>query len=449
MTPVHSAAQTAGAELSTGNYSFSNSSMGQLNYANQSSFQQTTAPSLSSGFFTDNYGIHQIKHGQKLLTVNQDPSSLNTSISTVEAYTNSLQEAKQNAQTRVDTTQESYIASKSVAERSSADLIEHLSSGQTYSTGESSGVTNTVQSSANFIKNVASSWGEQHGISSRDSVEYFSSLGIGCPIGVDAKLGNSGSCSALSDDAVQSAKNIVLSKDFQEHYQNVLNSSSSESLSSLTDAGKRFSESYAASMDHLKSSQDQFNEAYSNLNQISENLSYVQSHSSNINTNLNTEFSNWLDQKGCLGYLFDKDKECHLNTLRDEFIDEKCQSTLGQMKQFSYPSAPTPAQDGDIEHRWDVVKNRSMERAETANLSKGQIPTQLSFNQQQATTVSTKLDLQKEIISKEGLEQIDLFDNERSRSNYSRLNERLSENCQGLKESLEKASCGWFNIYKE
>jgi conjugal transfer mating pair stabilization protein TraG len=76
MTPAHSSAITAASELSTGNYSFANTSMGQTSYDNQTSFQQNTAPTLSTGYFTDNHGTHQIKYGQDILTVNQDPSHL-------------------------------------------------------------------------------------------------------------------------------------------------------------------------------------------------------------------------------------------------------------------------------------------------------------------------------------------------------------------------------------
>ena len=115
LTPAHSSAITAASEQSTGNYSFANSSMGQMSYDNQTAFQHNTAPSLSSGYFTDNYGTHQIKYGQNILTVNQDPSQLNTSISTAEAYSNSLQQAKQNAQTMVDTMQESYTQTRGVS----------------------------------------------------------------------------------------------------------------------------------------------------------------------------------------------------------------------------------------------------------------------------------------------------------------------------------------------
>jgi len=447
MTPAHSSAQTGASELSTGNYSFANSSMGQISYDNQTSFQQNSAPSLSTGYFTDNHGTHQIKYGREILTVNQDPSHLNTSISTAEAYSHSLQNAQQHAQTQVDSTQESYMKSISQAERSAADMIQHISSGTSYSHGYSNSETQATQESANYVKNAAESWGEQNGVSSRDSLEYFSSLGLNMPFMDAIKTGHSGACSALSDEAVQSAKNIVESNDFQEHYQRALNSTASESANFMSDEGKRYAENYTASMDNLKSAQDQFSSAYSELNQISENLNYVESHTSTVNTNLNTEFSNWLNDRGALGKLFQPEKECELNALRDEFITEKCRSTIKGLENFKDPSI-SHKQTPDLGNEWLGAKERVKEKATDMDLSFGQAINsgQNVVNEYASKTedISQSIDFQQQHVNSAYNETKSRYDNESQRASYGRLNERFLDNAKRADASL---SSSWFESY--
>ncbi len=447
MTPAHSSAIAASSELSTGNYSFANTSMGQVSYENQTAFQQNTAPTLSSGFFTDNHGTHQIKYGENHLTVNQDPSNLNTSISTAEAYTNSLQNAQQNAETQVNSKQGMYTETRGIAERNVADIVQHVASSDMYSNGYSTSQTQAAQESANWITNAAESWGHQHGVSGRESLEYFSSLGMDWPIGIVARGGHSANCSTLSDEARQSAENIFISKDFQEHYQRALNCTNSESTNFMTDEGKRLVENYATSMEKLKSSQEQFSTAHSELNQISENLSYVQSNTNTVNTNLNTEFGNWLNERGALGTLFDKKRTQELNTLRDAFIEEKCQSEIGNLKHFNDPSvssSPLPnINNGD----WEGLKDNLQNKASEIGLSHSQHGQQVIRQyEDQASIVSHKLSSRDQELNDSHKQHKEGFDAEHKRLLLSRLNERTGENIQSVFND-PGINWSWFDDY--
>lgn len=456
MTPAHSSAITAASELTTGNYSFANTSMGQVSYDNQTSFQQNNAPTLSSGFFTDNYGTYQVKHGREHITVNQDPSHLNTSISTAEAYSNSLQNAKQNAKTMVDGSLESYTQTRGIAERSTADFIQHVASSDIYSNGYSTTETLATQNSANFVVNAAESWGSSHGLSSRDSLEHFASLGLDIPI-ISIKGGHSESCSALSDDALQEAKNIFESEDFQHHYQQVINSTMNESTNNMTDEGRRFAENFSASTEKLKSSQDQVSIAHSELNQISENLNYVQSHTSSVNTNLNTEFSNWLNDRGALSTLFDRESEPTLNVLRNEFIEEKCRSEMPNLQHYREPAKGSGIIPS-LESEWDSAKNTVQQRATDMNLSydqnihdKQRIAYQYDT---QSSIVSHALSSQQNSISHRQDSIKEELNNERKKSGHTRLNNRVLENGKHVKDTVNTlisdqaaSTCGWFESY--
>ena len=437
LTPTHSASQAAGAELSSGNYSFANTSMGQMSFENLTGFQQNSAATLSTGFFTDNYGTHQVKYGQDHITVNQDPSHLNTSISTAEAYSHSLQNAKQQAQTQVESSSQLYTETRGAAIRSAADLLQHVASSETYTSGYSNSETLATQESANWITNSAESWGTQHGMNTRESLEYFASLSAGWPIFVSAQAGHSGNSGVVSDEGRQSALNIVNSSDFQEHFQKVTNFAQSEALNSMTDEGKRFVENYAISQENLKSAQQQGSESFSLLNQISENLNYIESHSNTVSKNLNTEFANWLHEKGNLRVLFDKERSEELEFLRDQFIEEKCQMVIPTLKNFQPPNSSFTA-SSNIENNFSHNKENLSRQASEQGLNFGMV--------QEGEKIYQKYEDQKDIISNKfseqdrflGISQLNIkqaFETENEKLMLDRLNAKILENS---KEALQK-----------
>ena len=420
MTPAHSSAISAGGEMSSGNYSYSNSSMGQMSYENQTAFQQNTAPSLSSGYFTDNYGTHQVKHGQNAITANQDPSNLNTSISTAEAYSSSLQHAMQNAESRVNTLQASHTETQGIAERSTADLIQHVASSDSYSNGYSTTEAQSAQESANFVMNATESWAKQEGLSTKEGLEYMASMYIA-----------SGHCSALSDEGRTKAENIFNSQDFQEHYQRALSTANNESANFMTDEGKRYAENFTNSMEKMRSSQEQVSDAHSELNQISENLSYVQSHTNTVNTNLNTEFSNWLNEKGNLGAIFDRGRETELNGLRDQFIEEKCQKEFGSLSRYQDPSFSSKT-DTSLKNNWGDLKNSTQQKAIASGLSFDQTNdnSQSVFSQfdAQSAKISHKHSTQQQSIGNTHHNLKNQYSEESQKTGLYRLNMRAKDN---------------------
>jgi len=458
LSPLQSATSTAGAELSSGNYSYANTSLGQISYNNQTAFQQNTAPSLSAGYFTDNHGTHQIKYGQDHLTVNQDPSNLNTSISTAEAYSQSLQNSLQVAETQVESKSNLYTETRGLAERSIADMVQHVSSSESFTNGYSSSETQGLQESANYVANMAESWGSQHGLSGRESLEYFASLGLDWPIGIHARAGHNENSMVSSEEARQSAENILNSKDFQEHYQNVLNCTQSEATNEMTDEGKRYVENYASSIERLQSAQEQVSNSYNSMNQISDNLNYVQSNSSTVNTNLNTEFSNWLHERNSLGTLFDKTRQDELNCLRDSFISEKCQSDLGSLNNFSPPSSSL-SDLPDLEGGWSQLQTEARERANDQGLSFGQLSERGEGLASQYDSMQTlnahKISEQHQQIDNTQQNLKGEFDRGQQESLLNSLNSRIKNNSSSIKDNFrehiisshENSSLSWFDSY--
>jgi conjugal transfer mating pair stabilization protein TraG len=453
LNPSGTAITAASSELSSGNYSYANSSMGQMSYDNQTSLQQNLAPMLASGFFTDNHGTHQLKYGSNHLTATQDPSSLNSSISTAEAYSQQLHHAQQYAQTHLETAQNLYTETHGVAERNIADFMQHASSSDAYSTGHNITETQALQESANWIVNSSESWGRQYGVSSRDSLEYFASAGLGWSILLDTKAGHSGSCSAMSDEARQSAQNIFDSQDFQKHYQNVLNSTHNESQNQMTDEGKRLVENCTASMENLVSSQSQLSQANSALNQISENLSYLESHTSTINSNLNTEFVNWLNERGELSVISNPKRQAEMNNFINEFVSERCQVDLGSLQSYQDPGSFQSSQGLDLDKNWQGLKNQIHQKAAGSGISFGEIAGQkqeiIRKYEQDKAMITANMSNQGQKLSSVHQTIKTGFDQENEKTGRDRLNMRTSENLKDITSYTNMSANHWFNSYAD
>ena len=307
MSPAHSAASSAAIEQSSGNISLSNVSYGQMSHQNTSSLQTNTAPNLSSGFFTDNQGTQSTIYGGNEAILNQGSSNLIDSMSVDRVVGENLQKAHQTAETQMAASQTNFTQSISHHSREMTDLTEHLAKSSSFSEGISEREAVDVQNSARFVLNQAESFGAQFGLSERQSAEALVSTSVSSGPGLcaivpflpsisgDARYSNG--TSAISDEALNAAKNIVSSEDFQTNFQKIQDFAKSTSTSSLTDEGARYVEGFSRSLDEVRTSQEQLSNSLTQMNQISENLSWSENNSQSFRKNLNQDFINWAVEK--------------------------------------------------------------------------------------------------------------------------------------------------------
>ena len=304
MSPAHSAAQTAASDLSTGNYSFGNTNFGGLSFQNRSALQANYAPSLSSGFFQESSGAHQATYGIENI-LKQSSSDLRTSISSDDSISCGFQRNIQQAQSAVDTAQESYSESVSKHSRYGADLTEHLANSKNYSEGVSEREAYDIQKSARFLESAAENWGRQHGLSKRESLEVMFGVHagantgpigklLGVDIGIDAKM--SGGHGHSRDDYVSSAMNVAKSEEFQKSLQAVQDYSKNKASGSFQDEGVRIAQNYNRSVDEVVSSQESFQSAKSYMEQVSDNSSWATQNSHVVRKALNQDFVNWASE---------------------------------------------------------------------------------------------------------------------------------------------------------
>jgi len=302
MSPAQQAAGSAAAEQTSGNYSFANSSFGQNSYHNTTAFQSNMAPSLSSGYFTDNQGEISTIYGGETPIVRQSTSELRTGIFADDTIGKNLQKQVQEAQSTVENLQENYASGLSNSSRMMSDYITHHAESSNYSQNVSERESQSVQDSINYVQNTAESWGKQHGLNARDSLDML--MGVSVSGGFDWKAaafkGNGGgnyTTSASKDEVLSSALSVSKNESFQKNLQNVVDYARSQNYTSGNDEGKRQSEALCTSLDTLTSIQNSYQTAQNQLNQASENTSWFEQNSQLVKRSLNQDFVKWANQE--------------------------------------------------------------------------------------------------------------------------------------------------------
>jgi len=293
MTPAHTAASAAAAEQTTGNYSFGNASYGQTSYQNTSGFNTALSPNLSTGFFHENKGTHSAIYGSDEQILKQSNSELRTSVFSDDSISQSLQKAQMHAQSTAENSQQSYTEGLSTHSRHLADLSDHLSKSDSFSENVSEREAYDLQESARYFQNLSENWGKQYGLSSRQGMETV--MGLGLDFGITAK--SSTNLGSNKEHLLNTANNVVKSEEFQKHFQRLQDFSQAKSYNSQDETGMRLVESCSQSLENMKSSQESYQIAQSNLDQVSENATWAQQNSHLIRRSLNQDFVNWASEQ--------------------------------------------------------------------------------------------------------------------------------------------------------
>jgi conjugal transfer mating pair stabilization protein TraG len=329
--PAQAAASSASVEQTSGNYSYANTNVGQMSYLNTSALQSNTAPSISSGFTSEHHGSYTAIHASDgTSVVKQHNSDLKSSLFSDEAISQSLQNNYQTAETHTASKQQSYSESISKSGRALEDFTNHFGSSTSYSQSLSERDGNSIQESCGYMKNLVESFSNQHGVSTSESYEILGTAGasaslgfrlIGSGVSSNFSTSNNFSNSVSSSDALNAAKNIASSEDFQKHFNNVVEYSRNNAHSTLNDEGVKFASGLTESLDNVKSSQDSYQNALNEMNQASQNLNWSQSNSQQIKRSLNQDFVNWSKEK--IGYTKTIEMlESRSNTEREQMMGE-------------------------------------------------------------------------------------------------------------------------------
>lgn len=304
--PAQAAATSAGAEQATGNYSLANASYGSLSYENASSLQRNFAPSLSSGFISENRGVTSITYGQDETVLRQGSSELRTSLFGEKGTSQAFQSMHQHAASLADTQSKSYGVSLGSHAQQLSDYTGHLSHSQNFGNSITGREGYDISESARNLESMADSFGSTYNLSRNESMSLLMAGGVsgggGLNLGVvrfgtdvESKLSNNSNASR--DDILSAAANVSSSQDFQDSYQKVVGSVSSDTFSKLDDEGKRLAMGVSASQQDVATAQASWQSAYSTVDQLSQFKSASETIGFSERHQLNQEFVNWAQEK--------------------------------------------------------------------------------------------------------------------------------------------------------
>lgn len=381
MTPGHSAASSAAAEETRGNFSFANTSFGQMSYNNTSGFQHNTSGSYANGFISMNDGrsTSTFARGGGIVH-NTHNSHLREDLFNDHSVSNQIQESLSRAELFSENKANQFLESVSTSGRHLSDLTNHMSHAENFNTNFSERESLSIQESARYMENLADNLSKTHGISKSESFSMIAAAGNdSLPLLPKASANyNSGSS---NHDALSEVSQIAKSEEFSKHFGAVKDFAETKSGSFLNDEGIRISENFSKSSDTMRSSQESFSASLSKVSEIRDSASRMESDSLSFRENLNDEFVNWSSKSLPGGYGQFKQLELNnreeMHQLRDSFLSQKFPTEQPTLEGFIAPQksfeganvSKLDSEHGDLLVSQDFESNQQQTGLSQTNVS--------------------------------------------------------------------------------
>jgi conjugal transfer mating pair stabilization protein TraG len=331
MSPAQTAASTAAAEKTTGNYNFGNISVDSLSGHNANMFKQSYSGQLAAGSVSLDTGRETSTYvpESKGLYVRQADSYLREGISRSEAFSSSLQDSISSSQTA--SSEASKTASTSIADTAnkavglSQAVSKSIQSGNTWNEQEST----SFQEAYQYLSGVAQEYGNSKGISKDDALREVFSGGLSGG-GLLKMAGVKGGAEFSSQEGVSKYESdSILDKameteSFQRHIQSIKNLSKGEVGSILGSEDAKLHEDFSHSLAETNSSVDQWRAAYSKQQALSSLESSTRSENVSFNQKLDQNFVDFVSERfdGDIGKVSDVLDLPNSNSQKRGLIDQ-------------------------------------------------------------------------------------------------------------------------------
>ena len=335
MSPAQTAASTASAEKTSGNYSFGNVNLDSTSGYNAQMFRQTYSGMLSQDSIGIDSGSQTMTYAplQDEFYLKQSDSYLREGVSHTEAFNSSLQDSLSSSQMKVQ--ESSHAVSQSLTNSSHkgvgfVDAISrHLQTGENFSSQETGG----VQESFQYIKNVADEYAETKGVSTEVALRELFTAGFGLAGSFKFLAGRADAQFSYQDGSSRNSSDTESERaseasGFQYHLQTIRNLSSGEVASVLGSEDAKLHQDFVQSLNETDSAVDQWRAAYSKQESLSNLQNYAESKNLSVHQNLNQRFVEFLREKyeGDTGRVVEATELSHLDpqkrTLINEFVSD-------------------------------------------------------------------------------------------------------------------------------
>ena len=303
------AASRAAEEVTTGNYSFGNLSMGNQHLNTLQAHQLNRLSSYQGGGFRQSDGrVDQLTSASGSTLLNVASTQLPSSVTATESDTNMLsKQASIHAQAA-----ENYSTAASLATaeayRSAHDLAMHQSRGTSVSSGLSSSESAQWGKAADTMRNITENFAQQHGLDSSQSSRILASVSAGLPfkkfsemLGISPSLGAEMASDAKRQEAYNHAKAISQSSDYKESLNTLTSYAKDIRFGDQDEASRKYAESISASLDKSHQYRSEESRALQKATSFNEAASWVTQNGTSITQNLNQEYVEWLTQQSLNG----------------------------------------------------------------------------------------------------------------------------------------------------
>ena len=347
MSPAQSAATTASAEKTYGNYNFGNVSLDNVNGYNAQTFRQTYSGFLSAGSVSVDSGTETMTYtpSQNALYVKQSDSYLREGISRSQAFSNTIQDSFSSSQSALKESSKGFTESLSDTAHHGAGLVDAIS--KQMQTGGSSNIQTTsgLQEAVQYIQGIGNDYAKAKGISHDQALREVMSAGFGFSFGVKTGLDGSYQDGSNKSEADNLLRKTFDSEAFQKQLQKITNASSGEMGHFLRGEDARFHEDFSRSLNKTNTASDQLRAAHTDHEALSKLKSYSTSENLSVHQNLNQRFVEFLSDKykdiGKVNEILEMPNE---NTPKSGLIQEFVQNLLPKNEIHQKP--------GDIQNKY-------------------------------------------------------------------------------------------------
>ncbi|AIK95669.1 conjugal transfer protein TraG N-terminal domain-containing protein [Candidatus Odyssella acanthamoebae] len=294
-----SAASSAAAEATSGNYSFGNISGEGRQIGNTQMLQQSMAASYRAGSFNFADGrteMTTMADGSQIMNVGSSnlPMSLNVAESQSAQYSAMANKSYQHALNQ----SESSARSLSSSYRNMVDLSNSIGNSHQASDAMSQGYSTedskAIHKSANMLKEFA----DQNQISTDKAASLFAEASVGGKaFGIGGSVGGRTDISARDQHLFNEAQRVTQSEDFQEAQRLAVQASKNYSHNLSDEKSRRLAESVSGSYEQGMQQRTEAAKSYNQAESYSQQAMFTKANSSSINSNYNQQFVEWLSDQ--------------------------------------------------------------------------------------------------------------------------------------------------------
>lgn len=421
---AQSAAQTAASEKVTGNYNFSNVSLGNTHAYNYEAFKQDFTGRLNQNATTLGSGSQSMTYDSEneKLYLQQGGSRLIDSIAKTETFNQSVQTQLMNSETAVKEEGINFSNSVSETANNAVGMMQAYTSSSQY--GNSSNLQEQTASQQAFqkIDSLAKEYSSAHNVSYEDSIRSQMTAGLGFSLFKTGIHGNMTSADGVSRTDVEgSSERTSQGESLTDLFQQVKNYSSSEMAQVLEGSDLRKHEDFSNAWNKTESAATHLRAAHSQQESLSQLQSKLESNSVTVQNDLNQSFVDYLTDKsqGDSGLVQSVVNLPSTHPIKQQYIDD----FVSSYKAAEFESTPVldtyQQYQQEVDNRTSPLLNREFK--DPSEVIQAEIV-------QGKTVIESKMNrVQQDAVSSQNLERYE-----------QNLQQHIQKNADSVEQHLEK-----------